>query len=92
MVDNKTIRAAFIGAASTYSRLRHGRWIPLTYWVIKVNKKLPNDQRILPWKLLSSLEKLNAINRPFNSDDPDDAVYEKIKMIATQQRGVFVAW
>ena len=45
---------------------RYGKFIPLTYWVIKVNKKL--EKPIPCQKLLRSLEKLNAINAEFSTD------------------------
>ena len=92
MIDQKTIRSAFVAVASAYPWLRHGRWIPVTYRVIKVNKKLPNDQRILTQKLISSLEKLNAINRCFDSSKIQTMPCIRSLYQLWQLRDVFVEW
>ena len=67
MVDDKAIVNAFIAVASVYPRVRHGKWIPLTYWTPKVSLKL--QEPIRPRKLLTALEKLHVTNRNFTAEE-----------------------
>ena len=83
-MDELKVRNSFLTVAGCYPKLRHGKYIPLTYWVIKVNKKLLAQglQRITPRKLLRSLEKLGLINRELEADEMGDIC----KICATERR------
>ena len=80
-MNDVAIQDAFESVATTYSKVRHGKYIPLTYWVIKVNKKL-HDRRITPRKLLRSLENLNLVNRTLDVAELGGVV----KVVATERR------
>ena len=67
MVNDIDVVKAFIATASVYSNLRHGKWIPATYWSRKASLKLPN--RISSSKLVKSLEKLHVTNRIFMENE-----------------------
>ena len=75
---------AFIAVASVYPRVRHGKWIPLTYWTPKVSLKL--QEPIQPRKLFKVLEKLHVINRDFTADDAK--TYGSIKKVESTGRRI----
>ena len=83
-MNEQKVLDAFMLVAGKCPRLRHGKYIPLTYWVIKVNKKL--EEAIQPRKLLRSLEKLNAINVEFSTETVQQTGV--LKVVATERRVV----
>ena len=80
-MDNVQICDAFVSVTTKQTNVRQGKYIPLTYWVVKVNKKL-HDRRITPRKLLWSLENLNLVNRTLESSELNGIV----KIVATERR------
>ena len=84
MANDMEIIQAFIAVASVYPRVRHGKWIPLTYWTPKVSLKL--QEPIKPRKLFKVLEKLHVVNRDFTADDAK--MYGSIKKIESTERRI----
>lgn len=83
MVSDIQIIKAFVATASVHSKLRHGKWIPATYWAPKVSLKLPT--RIKAQKLVKVLEKLHVTNRKFTQDEVID-VGILVNVDATERR------
>ena len=67
MANDLAVLKAFIAVASTYPRVRHGKWIPVSYWTPKVGLKL--QESIKARRLLKVLEKLHVTNRDFTAED-----------------------
>lgn len=84
MVNDIDVVKAFVATASVYSNLRHGKWIPATYWSRKASVKLPS--RITSSKLIKSLEKLHVTNRIFmeNEETIEFGILNKVE--STERR------
>lgn len=82
MAPDLSIGEAFINVASVCPRIRHGKWIPLTYWCPKVCHKL--EETVEPRKLFRVLEKLHITNREFTSEEKER--FGSIKMIESTER------
>jgi hypothetical protein len=68
--SNIEIQTAFVAVTLAQKRgVCHGKWIPLSYWTNRVNKKLQLTSRITPRKLLKTLEVLSSINRIYAADE-----------------------
>ena len=67
MVKDITLICAFLSVAAVYPSVRHGKWIPVTYWAPKVGLKL--NEKVNPQKLFKVLEKMHVTNREFTADD-----------------------
>ena len=77
MTTHQQIEAAFV-AAATCTEDHFGKWIPSTYWVEKVKRKLRKE--ITTKQLYKALQATNCLRRQFATPE-DQLKYGNIVMI-----------
>ena len=83
-VKDIDIARAFVATASVFTKIRHGKFIPATYWAPKVSQKLP--VKVSAKKLGRALEKPHITNRIFTENDDQIGLGSITKIESTERR------
>jgi hypothetical protein len=73
---------AFVKVLDRLPKKQHGKWIPMTYWMEKVNHWL-TEERLSQRKIFTLLQKNHILDRELTADEYGNAVE---KIVSTERR------